>query len=134
MGKDIARTVEGMDLLQEGFSGDMQLPEPPSHPAARSGRRLKLQGTDPSSTKAIDDALPRPIPSRAVDDQFRQKWDAAKTDGNTVAAGGTWLSNQGSNWHPGYRLERRHSSPWASHLHHHVWSCVKRQRGGSKPR
>ena len=97
MGKDIARTVAGMDLLQEGFSGRYAAAKAakPSGKNIRVGR-LRLRGTDPEVDKAIDDALAKAgfqiVP---LDDQFREKWDAAKTDGNAVAAGGTWLSNQG---------------------------------------
>jgi amidase len=103
MGKDIARTVDGMDLLQEGFSG--------RYAAARAAKpsgshikvgRLKLQGTDPEVDRAIDEALVKAgfqiVP---LDDQFREKWDAAKADGNLVAAGGTWLSNKGFQLAPG---------------------------------
>src|SRR5437773_9960110 len=58
MGKDIARTVEGMDLLQQGFSGRYAAARAakPSGSNIRVGR-LKLQGTDPELDKAIDDAL-----------------------------------------------------------------------------
>jgi Asp-tRNA(Asn)/Glu-tRNA(Gln) amidotransferase A subunit family amidase len=103
MGKDIARTVEGMDLLEEGFSGRYAAARAakPSGSKIRVGR-LKLQGTDPEVDKAIDDALAKAgfqiVP---LDDQFREKWDAAKADGNIVAAGGTWLSNQGFQLAPG---------------------------------
>src|SRR3954447_3956506 len=103
MGKDIARTVDGMDLLQEGFSGRYATARAakPSGASIRVGR-LKLQGTDPEVDKAIDDALAKAgFQVMPLDDQFRQKWDAAKTDGNTVAAGGTWLSNQGFQLAPG---------------------------------
>src|SRR3954467_6675723 len=103
MGKDIARTVEGMDLLQEGFSGRYAAAKA-AKPSGRNIRvgRLKLQGTDPEVDKAIDDALAKAgFQVVQLDDQFRQKWDAAKTDGNTVAAGGTWLSNQGFQLAPG---------------------------------
>src|SRR2546423_10895233 len=96
MGKDIARTVEGMDLLQEGFSGRYAAAKAakPSGSNIRVGR-LKLQGTDPELDKAIDDALAKAgFQVVQLDDQFRQKWDAAKTDGNTVAAGGAWASHQ----------------------------------------
>src|SRR5256714_3143998 len=96
MGKDIARTVEGMELLQEGFSGRYAAAKAakPSGSNIRVGR-LKLQGTDPELDKAIDDALAKAgFQVVQLDDQFRQKWDAAKTDGNTVAAGGAWLCNQ----------------------------------------
>jgi amidase len=103
MGKDIARTVKGMDLLQEGFSGRYAAARvaKPTGSNIRVGR-LKLQGTDPEIDKAIDDALARAgFQVVQLDDQFRQKWDAAKTDGNTVASGGTWLSNQGFQLAPG---------------------------------
>lgn len=103
MGKDIAHTVQGMDLLQSGFAGQ--------YAAARSAKptghnirigRLKLPGTDPEIDKAIDDALAKAgFQVVELDDQFRQKWDAAKADGNIVAAGGTWLSNQGFQLAPG---------------------------------
>src|ERR1041385_4146297 len=97
MGKDIARTVEGMDLLQEGFSGRYAAAKA-AKPSGRNIRvgRLKLQGTDPEIDKAIDDALAKAgFEVVQLDDQFREKWDAAKADGNTVAAAGAWLSNQG---------------------------------------
>jgi Asp-tRNA(Asn)/Glu-tRNA(Gln) amidotransferase A subunit family amidase len=103
MGKDIARTVDGMDLLQDGFSGRYAAAKAarPTGSSIRVGR-LKLQGTDPEVDKAIDDALARAgFQIVQLDDQFRQKWDAAKTDGNTVAAGGCWLSNQGFQLAPG---------------------------------
>jgi amidase len=103
MGKDIARTVEGMDLLQEGFSGRYAAAKAakPSGNNIRVGR-LKLQGTDPEVDKAIDDALAKAgFQVVLLDDQFREKWDAAKADGNAVAAGGTWLSNQGFQLAPG---------------------------------
>src|SRR3989440_3565756 len=103
MGKDIARTVQGMDLLQEGFSGRYTTARAakPTGSSIRVGR-LKLQGTDPEVDKAIDEALARAgFQVVQLDDQFREKWDAAKADGNTVAAGGTWLSNQGFQLAPG---------------------------------
>jgi amidase len=96
MGKDIARTADGMDLLQDGFSG--------RYAAARSAKptgssirvgRLKLQGTDPEIDKAIDEALAKAgFQVVQLDDQFREKWDQAKADGNTVAAAGASSSNQ----------------------------------------
>jgi len=103
MGKDIAHTVEGMDLLQAGFSGRYAAAKSarPSGKSIRVGR-LKLQGTDPKIDAAIDDAIAKAgfqvVP---LDDQFREKWDAAKADGNTVAAGGVWQSNQGLQLAPG---------------------------------
>lgn len=103
MGKDIARTVDGMDLLQEGFSGRYAAVRA-AKPSGRSIRvgRLRLQGTDPEVDKAVDEALAKAgFQVVQLDDQFRQKWEGAKRDGNTVAAGGTWLSNQGFQLAPG---------------------------------
>jgi amidase len=103
MGKDIARTVEGMDLLQEGFAGRYAAAKAakPSGSNIRVGR-LKLQGTDPEIDKAIDEALAKAgFQIVELDDQFREKWDAAKADGNLVAAGGTWMSNKGFQLAPG---------------------------------
>src|SRR3954447_20329263 len=103
MGKDIAHTVQGMDLLQEGFSGRYQAAKnaKPSGSSIRVGR-LKLQGTDPEIDKAIDEALAKAgFQVVQLDDQFRQKWDAAKTDGNTVAAGGAGATNQSRFLAPG---------------------------------
>ena len=103
MGKDIAHTVDGMDLLEEGFAGRYAAAKAakPSGSNIRVGR-LKLQGTDPEIDKAIDEALAKAgFQIVQLDDQFREKWDAAKADGNLVAAGGAWLSNQGFQLAPG---------------------------------
>lgn len=103
MGKDIAHTVEGMDLLQEGFSARYAAARAakPSGPNIRVGR-LKLQGTDPEIDAAIDRALAAAgFQIVELDDQFRQKWDGAKADGTTVAAAGAWISNQGFQLAPG---------------------------------
>jgi Asp-tRNA(Asn)/Glu-tRNA(Gln) amidotransferase A subunit family amidase len=103
MGKDIARTVDGMDLLEEGFSSRYAAARA-AKPSGRNIRvgRLRLQGTDPEIDAAIDEALGKAgfqvVP---LDDQFRQKWDQAKADGNTVAAAGVWRSNQGFQLAPG---------------------------------
>ncbi|HKP01959.1 MAG TPA: amidase [Chthoniobacterales bacterium] len=103
MGKDIARTVQGMDLLQDGFSGRYASAKAarPTGSSIRVGR-LKLQGTDPEIDKAIDEALAKAgFQIVQLDDQFRQKWDAAKADGNTVAAGGAGSTNAGLLLAPG---------------------------------
>jgi amidase len=103
LGKNIARTVDGMDLLQEGFSGRYAAARAakPSGSSIRVGR-LRLQGTDPEIDKAIDEALAKAgFQIVQLDDQFRQKWDAAKGDGNSVAAGGVGMSNPGLQLAPG---------------------------------
>jgi Asp-tRNA(Asn)/Glu-tRNA(Gln) amidotransferase A subunit family amidase len=96
MGKDIAHTVQGMELLQDGFAAKYAAAKA-AKPTARSIRvgRLKLKGTDPRIDQAIDDALTKTgfqvIP---LDDSLREKWDQAKKDGTTVAAAGAWISDK----------------------------------------
>ncbi len=96
MGRDIASTVQGMDLLQTGFAGKYAAAKA-GKPSGRSIRvgRLKLKGTDPDIDVAIDEALAKAgfqvVP---LDDSFRAKWDNAKTDGNTIASAGVWISDQ----------------------------------------
>jgi Asp-tRNA(Asn)/Glu-tRNA(Gln) amidotransferase A subunit family amidase len=96
MGKDIASTVQGMDLLQTGFAAKYAAAKA-AKPSGRSIRvgRLKLKGTDPDIDVAIDEAVAKAgfqvVP---LDDSFRDKWENAKTDGNTIASAGTWISDQ----------------------------------------
>ena len=96
MGKDIASTVQGMDLLQAGFAAKYAAARA-AKPSGRSVRvgRLKLKGTDPGIDVAIDEALTKAgfqvVP---LDDSFRAKWQNAKTDGNTIASAGAWISDQ----------------------------------------
>jgi amidase len=96
MGKDIAHTVQGMELLQSGFASKYAAAKAakPSAGNIRVGR-LKLKGTDPDVDEAIDEALAKAgFQVVQLDDQFRAKWDAAKGDGNTIAAAGAWISDQ----------------------------------------
>jgi Asp-tRNA(Asn)/Glu-tRNA(Gln) amidotransferase A subunit family amidase len=94
LAKDIDGAVQGMDLLENGFTGlyDAAKAAKPSAASIRVGR-LKLKGTDSQVDEAIDAALTKAgfqvVP---LDDQFRQKWLQAKKDGNAMAAGGVWLS------------------------------------------
>jgi amidase len=96
MGKDIDHTVRGMELLQGGFAGKYAAEKA----ARRSGQtirigRLKLKGTDPNIDQAIDEALTKAgFQVVQLGDDFAQKWDQAKTDGNTVAAAGAWISDK----------------------------------------
>ena len=96
MGKDIASTVQGMDLLQTGFAGKYSAAKA-AKPSGRSIRigRLKLKGTDPDIDVAIDEAVAKAgfqvVP---LDDSFRDKWENAKRDGNTIASAGAWISDQ----------------------------------------
>jgi amidase len=94
MGKDIAHTVQGMDLLQNGFAAlyAEAMAAKPSAQGIRIGR-LRLTGTDLKIDQAVDEALARTgfqiVP---LDDNLREKWEDAKKDGNTIAAAGAWIS------------------------------------------
>ena len=94
LGKDIAHTVEGMDLLQSGFAG-MYRNAVAARPTGKSIRvgRLYLDGTDPKIDQAVDESL-RQAGFRVVrlDDRFKAAWTQAKSDGTAMAAAGTWIS------------------------------------------
>jgi Asp-tRNA(Asn)/Glu-tRNA(Gln) amidotransferase A subunit family amidase len=96
MGKDIARTVQGMELLQEGFA-DLYAAAMATNSSAQGIRigRLTLKGTDREIDRAVDEALAKTgFQVIQLDDAFREKWDRAKEDGNTIAAAGIWISDK----------------------------------------
>jgi len=96
MGKDVAHVVQGMDLLQNGFAARYQ-GAVAAQPSARKIRigRLYLSGTDSRIDKAVDNALAQGrFQVVTLDQSFKKKWDLAKTDGNTVAAAGAWISDR----------------------------------------
>jgi Asp-tRNA(Asn)/Glu-tRNA(Gln) amidotransferase A subunit family amidase len=96
MGKDIASTVQGMDLLQSGFTGKYAAAKA-AHSTGRSIRvgRLRLKGTDRNVDQAIDDALAKAgFQVVDLDASLSDKFEQAKTDANTVAASGAWISNK----------------------------------------
>ena len=96
MGRDIATTAKAMDLLQRGFDAKFAEAQAakPSGADIRVGR-LYLKGTEPRVDAAIDKALAKAgfqvVP---LDDDFRERWEQAKKDGNAVAAAGVWLSDK----------------------------------------
>jgi len=95
MGKDIAHTVQGMELLQNGF-GARYAAAKAAKPTAGSIRvgRLKLKGTDPKIDQAIDDALAKTgFQVVALDESLSEQFEQAKKDGTTVASAGAWVSN-----------------------------------------
>jgi amidase len=95
MGKDIAHTVQGMELLQDGF-GQKYAAAQAARPTAQNIRigRLKLKGTDPKIDQAIDSALVKAgFRVVALDESFSQKFEEAKSDGTTVASAGEWMTN-----------------------------------------
>ena len=95
LGRDIAHTVQGMDLLQSGFAGryDAAKAARPNAGNLRIGR-LTLKGTDSKIDQAIDQAIAktgfRVVP---LGDEFKTKWEQATKDGTTIAAAGAWISN-----------------------------------------
>ena len=96
VGKNIARTVQGMELLQGGF-GSLYASATAAHPSGSSIRigRLTVPGTDPKIDEALDEALAATgFQVVRLDDNFRAKWEQARKDGNTVAAGGIWISDK----------------------------------------
>jgi amidase len=85
-----------MDLLQNGFAARYQ-GAVAAQPSARKIRigRLYLSGTDSRIDKAVDNALAQGrFQVVTLDQSFKKKWDLAKTDGNTVAAAGAWISDR----------------------------------------
>jgi len=95
MGKDIDHTVQGMELLQNGF-GARYASAKAAKPTAGSIRvgRLKLKGTDRKIDQAIDDALARTgFQVVELDESLSEKFEQAKKDGTTIASAGAWTSN-----------------------------------------
>src|SRR6476660_2469145 len=96
MGKDIAHTIQGMELLQDGFAAKYAAAKA-AKATARSIRvgRLKLKGTDPKIVQAIDGALAKTgFQVVALDDSVSDKFEQAKRDGTTVASAGAWITDQ----------------------------------------
>jgi amidase len=96
MGKDIAHTVQGMELLQDGFAAKYAAAKA-AKPTARSIRvgRLKLKGTDQKIDQAIDDALAKAgFQVVELDESLSDKFEQAKKDGTTVASAGAWITDQ----------------------------------------
>jgi Asp-tRNA(Asn)/Glu-tRNA(Gln) amidotransferase A subunit family amidase len=96
MGKDIAHTVQGMELLQDGFAAKYAAAKA-AKPTARSIRvgRLKLKGTDQKIDEAIDDALAQAgFQIVDLDESVSDKFEQAKKDGTTVASAGAWISDE----------------------------------------
>jgi Asp-tRNA(Asn)/Glu-tRNA(Gln) amidotransferase A subunit family amidase len=95
MGKDIASTVQGMELLQAGFEAKYAAAKA-AKPTARSIRvgRLKLKGTDRQIDRAIDDALVKTgFEVVQLDESLSEQFEKAKKDGTAVASAGAWISN-----------------------------------------
>ena len=103
MGKDIASTVVGMDLLERGFLGQYSAAKAakPTPAQIRVGR-LRLKGTDPKIDEAIDAALAKTgFQVVQLDASLSERWEQAKADGNAMAASGAWISDQKYRFTPG---------------------------------
>jgi Asp-tRNA(Asn)/Glu-tRNA(Gln) amidotransferase A subunit family amidase len=93
MAKDIPRTVQGMDLLEDGFMSRYRqaVAAKPSAKNIRVGR-LYIEGTRPAVDRAVDDALAATgFKVVKLSQEFTQKWNQAQKDAATVAAVGAWL-------------------------------------------
>src|SRR5262249_53211397 len=96
LAKDIAGTVQGMDLLQAGFSGRYRQAgaAKPSADGVRI-RRVPIGGTNPNVDRAVDHALAATgFKVVNLGSEFAEKWIQAQKDAATVAAVGAWLYDQ----------------------------------------
>ncbi len=116
MAKDVPHLVQGMELLNPGFSGRYQaaVAKKPSANGIRIGR-LYVDGTDPRIDRAVDEMLTkagfqvvqlneRPQTKREwtsagfrpihTNDPFKAQWDRAQANGTTVAIADGWLSDR----------------------------------------
>lgn len=95
MARNVAGVVEGMDLLESGFSARYHeaVAAKPSAKEIRVGR-LYIDGTDPHVDRAVDEALTATgFTVVKLTPAFMEKWIQAQKDGSTVAAVGAWLQN-----------------------------------------
>jgi Asp-tRNA(Asn)/Glu-tRNA(Gln) amidotransferase A subunit family amidase len=96
LARDVAGTAEGMGLLESGFASRYAAAKAqmPSAQRIRVGR-LMLKGTNPKIDAAVDAALAKTgFQVVRLSDRFRDQWDQAKKDGDTMAAVGIWLNYQ----------------------------------------
>lgn len=96
LGRDIAHTALGMDLLQRGFGAKYAAAQA-RHPAPQGIRvgRLRLHGTDARIEAAIDQALAQAgFEVVELDETFHKAWLQAKEDGNAIAAAGAYTSDR----------------------------------------
>jgi amidase len=92
MAKDVPRLVQGMELLNPGFSARYR-------GATASARQIKigrlyLDRTDQRIDRALDAALTTAgFHLIRLDDRFKAAWNQAQTNGATVAVADGWLSD-----------------------------------------
>ena len=96
LARDVAGTVQGMDLLEAGFAARYRraVLDQPSARTIRIGR-LHVDGTAVKVDRAVDDALAAAqFQVVKLDPAFGAKWAQAQADAATVAAVGAWLYDQ----------------------------------------
>jgi Asp-tRNA(Asn)/Glu-tRNA(Gln) amidotransferase A subunit family amidase len=89
MARDVKGVVQGMDLLQQGFSGRLSRARG-AHPSAKGIKvgRLYLSGTDPRVDKAVDQALEATgFKVVRLDPSFTKKWEQAEKGRQDGGAG-----------------------------------------------
>lgn len=141
LAKDIARTVEGMDLLQRGFVERYHeaTAVKPVGEQIRVGR-LYLDGTDPKIDEAIDDALARAhFKVVRLSDSFKAAWAQAQKDTASIAAASAWINDAKYRtdtgisartravlllgkieWPGAYRAALRRQSQWKAAIRHEL--------------
>jgi amidase len=92
LAKDVPHLVQGMELLNPGFSARYRAA------TASAGQikigRLYLDGTNRDVDRAIDSALTaKGFRVIRLDDQFKKLWAEAQSNGTTVAVSDGWLSD-----------------------------------------
>jgi amidase len=95
MAKDLPNLVAGMDLLERGFKGryEAALAVNPTARQIRVGR-LYLSGTDPAIDQAIDNRLKaKGFRVVKLNKSFRDRWQQAKADGETIATADAWKND-----------------------------------------
>jgi Asp-tRNA(Asn)/Glu-tRNA(Gln) amidotransferase A subunit family amidase len=96
LARDIAGAVEGMNLLQNGFSTRYKqaVATKPSADRIRVGR-LYIKGTNANVDRAVDAALAATeFEVVRLSPEFTDKWIQAQKDAATVAAVGAWIHDQ----------------------------------------
>lgn len=96
MGKDIAHTVTGMELLEAGF-WEKYRDAIAVHPSGKeiTVARLYVNGTDPKIDAAVDESLRRAkFKVVRLNDLFKKEWIQAQGDGTNMAAGGAWKNDR----------------------------------------
>lgn len=109
LGKDVASTVQGMDLLERGFAEKYRraVAARPDGRKIRVGR-LYLTGTAAKVDRAVDEALAAAnFEVVKLDTAFRDKWVKAQVDATTVAAVNAWLYDRKYQNEPGVTLRTK---------------------------